>query len=44
MQIGIIGLPFSGKTTFFQTLTETQLDPNALQKKRCKPRYRQSCR
>ncbi len=33
MQIGIIGLPFSGKTTFFQTLTETQLDPNALQKR-----------
>lgn len=33
MQIGIIGLPYSGKTTFFQTLTETQLDPNALQKR-----------
>ncbi len=33
MQIGIVGLPYSGKTTFFQTLTETQLDPNALQKR-----------
>ena len=33
MQIGIVGLPYSGKTTFFQTLTETQLDLNALQKK-----------
>jgi GTP-binding protein YchF len=33
MQIGIVGLPFSGKTTFFQTLTETHLDPSALQKR-----------
>ena len=33
MQIGIVGLPYSGKTTFFQTLTETQLDLNAIQKR-----------
>jgi len=33
MQIGIVGLPFSGKTTFFQTLTETHLDTEALRKK-----------
>jgi GTP-binding protein YchF len=33
MQIGIVGIPYSGKTTFFQTLTETHLDPSALQKK-----------
>ncbi len=33
MQIGIVGLPYSGKTTFFQTLTETHLDTNALQKR-----------
>jgi len=33
MQIGIVGLPYSGKTTFFQTLTETHFDPNVLQKK-----------
>jgi ribosome-binding ATPase len=33
MQIGIVGLPYTGKTTFFQTLTETQLDPDALQKR-----------
>lgn len=33
MQIGIVGLPYSGKTTFFQTLTETHLDQNALQKR-----------
>ncbi len=33
MQIGIVGLPYSGKTTFFQTLTETHLDVNALQKR-----------
>lgn len=33
MQIGIVGLPYSGKTTFFQTLTEVQLDPTALQKR-----------
>lgn len=33
MQIGIVGLPYSGKTTFFQTLTETLLDPEQLQKR-----------
>jgi hypothetical protein len=33
MQIGIVGLPYSGKTTFFQTITETYLDQNALQKR-----------
>ena len=33
MQIGIVGIPYSGKTTFFQTLTETHLDTSALQKK-----------
>ncbi len=33
MQIGIIGLPYSGKTTLFQTLTQTQLDLTALQKR-----------
>lgn len=33
MQIGIVGLPFSGKTTLFQTLTETRLDPEALAKR-----------
>lgn len=33
MQIGIVGFPYSGKTTFFQTLTETHLDANALQKR-----------
>jgi GTP-binding protein YchF len=26
MQIGIVGFPYSGKTTFFQTLTETNID------------------
>lgn len=26
MQIGIVGLPFSGKTTLFQTMTRTHLD------------------
>jgi ribosome-binding ATPase len=30
MQIGIVGLPFSGKTTLFQTITRTHLDPGAL--------------
>ena len=30
MQIGIIGLPYTGKTTFFQTLTETHFDAHAL--------------
>jgi hypothetical protein len=32
MQIGIVGLPFSGKSTLFQTLTRTHLDPSALAK------------
>jgi GTP-binding protein YchF len=32
MQIGIVGLPFSGKSTLFQTLTKTHLDPAALAK------------
>jgi GTP-binding protein YchF len=29
MQIGIVGLPFSGKSTLFQTITRTHLDPGA---------------
>jgi GTP-binding protein YchF len=32
MQIGIVGLPLSGKTTLFQTLTKTHLDPSTLAK------------
>lgn len=32
MQIGIVGLPFSGKSTLFQTITKTLLDPNELTK------------
>jgi len=28
MQIGIVGLPFSGKTTLFNTVTKTHLDPD----------------
>jgi ribosome-binding ATPase len=32
MQIGIVGLPFSGKSTLFQTITKTHLDPTALTK------------
>ncbi len=32
MQIGIVGLPLSGKTTLFQTLTKTHLDSTALSK------------
>ena len=32
MQIGIVGLPFSGKSTLFQTLTKTHLDPSSLVK------------
>lgn len=32
MQIGIVGLPFSGKSTLFQTITRTHLDPAALAK------------
>jgi len=30
MQIGIVGLPFSGKSTLFQTITRTHLDPSSL--------------
>ena len=30
MQIGIVGLPFSGKTTLFQTITKTLLDTSHL--------------
>jgi hypothetical protein len=30
MQIGIVGLPFSGKSTLFQAITRTHLDPSAL--------------
>jgi ribosome-binding ATPase len=29
MQIGIVGLPFSGKSTLFHTITRTHQDPNA---------------
>jgi ribosome-binding ATPase len=32
MQIGIVGLPFSGKSTLFQAVTKTHLDPAALAK------------
>ncbi len=32
MQIGIVGLPFSGKSTLYQTITRTHLDPAALVK------------
>ncbi|HEV8537961.1 MAG TPA: GTPase, partial [Bacteroidota bacterium] len=32
MQIGIVGLPFSGKSTLFQTITKIHLDPSALSK------------
>lgn len=32
MQIGIVGLPFSGKTTLFQTITKTLLEPNEITK------------
>jgi hypothetical protein len=30
MQIGVVGLPFSGKTTLFQTITKTLLDTSHL--------------
>ncbi len=33
MQIGIVGLPFSGKSTLFQTMTRTHLDEAALMRK-----------
>lgn len=32
MQIGIVGLPLSGKTTLFQTLTKTHVDVTASSK------------
>ena len=32
MQIGIVGLPFSGKSTLYQTITKTHLDTSALAK------------
>lgn len=32
MQLGIVGLPFSGKSTLFQTITNTHLDASALAK------------
>ena len=32
MQIGIVGLPFSGKSTLYQTITKTHLDPAELTK------------
>jgi GTP-binding protein YchF len=32
MQIGLVGLPFSGKSTLFQTITKTHIDPAVLAK------------
>jgi ribosome-binding ATPase len=32
MQIGIVGIPFCGKSTLFQTITKTHIDPTALTK------------
>lgn len=32
MQIGIVGLPYSGKSTLFQTITRTLLDPGEISK------------
>ena len=32
MQIGIVGIPFCGKSTLFQTITKTHIDPSALAK------------
>src|SRR5512138_30949 len=32
MQLGIVGLPFSGKSTLFQAITKTHLDPTAMAK------------
>jgi len=32
MQIGIVGLPQSGKSTLFQTVTKTHLDPSSMAK------------
>jgi GTP-binding protein YchF len=33
MQIGIVGLPFSGKSTLFQAITRTHLDQSSLKKR-----------
>ncbi|OGU58690.1 MAG: redox-regulated ATPase YchF [Ignavibacteria bacterium GWF2_33_9] len=33
MQIGIIGYPYSGKTTLFQTISQIHIDPNIASKK-----------
>ncbi|HVS32023.1 MAG TPA: redox-regulated ATPase YchF, partial [Thermoanaerobaculia bacterium] len=32
MQLGIVGLPYSGKSTLFQAVTKTHLDPTAIGK------------
>jgi len=32
MQIGIVGIPFCGKSTLFQTITKTHIEPSALTK------------
>jgi hypothetical protein len=32
MQLGIVGLPYSGKSTLFQAITKTHLDPAAMSK------------
>jgi ribosome-binding ATPase len=32
MQIGIVGIPFCGKSTLFQTITKTHIEPSALAK------------
>ena len=32
MQLGIVGLPYSGKTTLFQAITKTHLSPAATSK------------
>ncbi|MEJ2105129.1 MAG: 50S ribosome-binding GTPase [Ignavibacteriaceae bacterium] len=32
MQIGIVGLPQSGKSTLFQTITKTHLDLSSMMK------------
>ena len=33
MQIGLVGLPYSGKTTLYQTLTQIHLDASAITKR-----------
>ncbi len=33
MQIGIIGFPYSGKTTLFQTISQIHIDPNSTTRK-----------